>query len=121
MDISLPGSISLDPDNKFELDRETLLDVFSDMHVEQGCRIMEYWNIPAVYCAIVANHHALHFDPNDTLLAIVRLVNFNSINYNLNLFPRGIQPPDAEAEINALAVDEAALTLLETDMADSCA
>ena len=111
--------ISLDKETKFELDRETLLDVFSDMHVEQGCRIMGHWNIPSVYCAIVANHHAIQFDPNDTLLAIVRLVNFNSINYNLNLYPRAVQPQDAVPEISALAVSDAALALLETDMCSS--
>lgn len=111
--------ISLDAATKFTLDRETLLDVFSDMHVEQGCRIMGHWNIPSMYCAIVANHHAVQFDPNDILLAIVRLVNFNSIDYNLNLYPRAAQPQDVVPEIGVLAVSEKALETLETDMRNS--
>lgn len=113
--------ISLDGEITFDLDRETLLDVFSDMHVEQGYRIMWHWNIPPVYSAIVANHHAEHFDPDDTLLTIVRTVNFNSIQYNLDLYAQMIQPHDVAPEINALHVTEAALTQLEADMSGSCA
>jgi HD-like signal output (HDOD) protein len=112
--------ISLHERNGFELDRETLLDVFSDMHVEQGCRVMGHWNIPSVYCAIVANHHAPGFDADDALLAMVRLVNFNSIQYGLNRYPQAIQPPDAAAEIAALGASDETLAQLEKDMRDSC-
>jgi putative nucleotidyltransferase with HDIG domain len=113
--------ISLNSDTKFELDRETLLDVFSDMHIEQGVRIMYHWGIPALYSSIVANHHAEHTDSNDVLLTIVRLVNFNSMQYELNSFPRFIQPQDAVAEISTLQVNESALVQLEKDMKNSCA
>ncbi len=113
--------ISLKNEITFELDRETLLDVFSDMHVEQGFRIMCHWDIPTVYCSIVANHHAEHVDPHDTLLTIVRLVNFNSIQYDLNAFPRFTQPQSADSEICSLQVSEAALLQLETEMRGSCA
>ena len=111
--------IYLESGTKIEMDKETLLEVFSDMHVEQGCRIMDHWNIPTLYCDIVANHHATQFDPKDTLLAIVRLVNFNSIDYNLNHYPRVARPQDAGAEISALAVSEADLAQLQTDMCNS--
>jgi putative nucleotidyltransferase with HDIG domain len=113
--------ISLKNKNFFELDHETLLDVFSDMHVEQGVRIMNHWDIPSLYSSIVANHHADHIDPKDTLLAIVRLVNFNSMQYELNSFPRYIQPQDVAPEINTLHVSESALAQLEMDMKSSCA
>jgi putative nucleotidyltransferase with HDIG domain len=113
--------ISLNSDTKFELDRETLLDVFSDMHIEQGVRIMYHWGIPALYSSIVANHHAEHADSNDVLLALVRLVNFNSMQYELNSFPRFIQPQDAVAEISTLQVNQSALVQLEKDMKNSCA
>lgn len=113
--------ISTNAVTSFELDRETLVDVFSDMHVEQGCRIMNHWDIPSVYYNIVANHHSGQLDPHDTLLAIVRLVNFNSMHYQLNLYPQFIQPRDVIPEISALHANEAALTQLETDMSGSCA
>ncbi|WP_277058140.1 HDOD domain-containing protein [Trichlorobacter lovleyi] len=113
--------ISLSREISFELDLETLLDVFSDMHVEQGVRIMNHWDIPPLYCAIAAHHHAETFDPGDTLLAIVRLVNFNSMQYNLNLYPRLVQPPDALPEISLLKVGDPELVKLEADMQVVCA
>jgi HD-like signal output (HDOD) protein len=113
--------ISLADEIKFGLDRETLLDVFSSMHVEQGFRIMHHWDIPPVYSSIVANHHADHFNPHDTLLAIVRLVNFMSMHYELNSFPRFIQPRDVDPEISALHVNEEFLEQLEADMRATCA
>src|SRR6185369_6113433 len=112
--------IGLKSDTRFEFDRETLLDVFSDMHIEQGVRIMDHWDIPSLYSSIVANHHADHLDPHDTLLAIVRLVNFNSMQYGLNFFPRFIQPQNAVPEINSLHVTETDLAQLEEDMKASC-
>ena len=111
--------ISLLEETGFELDRETLLDVFSDMHVEQGVRIMGHWNIPEVYRAITANHHKSEFDPQDALLAIVRLVNFNSMQYNLDLYPQMIQPLDALPEIAALRASDAALAKLKAEMSAS--
>ena len=111
--------ISMDPANRLELDRETLLEVFSDMHIEQGCRIMGYWDIPVVYESVVANHHADGFDPHDTLLAMVRLVNFNSLSCNLDRYPRSIRPADAAAEISALGASETALAKMEADMKKS--
>ena len=113
--------ISMESDISFELDRETLLDVFSDMHVEQGYRIMWHWNIPEIYCAIVANHHSDSACPDDTLLSIVRLVNFNSMQYNLNLYPQSIQPENALPEASSLNVSEEMLKQLEADMSNSCA
>jgi putative nucleotidyltransferase with HDIG domain len=113
--------ISLNSETRFELDHATLLDVFSDMHIEQGVRIMYHWGIPPLYSAIVANHHADHVDSNDVLLAIVRLVNFNSKQYDLNFFPRYIQPLDTVPEISLLHVSNSDLDQLEKDMRSSCA
>ena len=108
--------ICLSQETSFELDRETLLDVFSDMHVEQGCRIMEHWDIPKVYHDIVARHHSDIIDLDDSLLEIVRLVNFKSMQYNFNLYPQYIQPQDVALEISTLDVSEHALEILESDM-----
>ena len=112
--------ISLKNEIKFELDRDTLIDVFSDMHVEQGFRIMYLWDIPSIYSSIVANHHADNFDHNNTLLAIVRLVNLKSKQYDLDHFPRSIPPMSSDPEIGTLRVSEVSLELLESDMRGSC-
>lgn len=52
-----------------------LLEMFDELHVEQGCRLMEHWNMPKVYYNVVANHHDENFDTTDIVLTAVRLVN----------------------------------------------
>lgn len=108
--------IHLGGETSFELDEETLMDVFSDMHIEQGVRILNYWDVPSLYGSIVANHHSDHVDHDDTLLLIVRLVNFYSRQFGLNCFPRLVQPIDVIPEISMLHVSEETLQKLETDM-----
>lgn len=56
------------------LEEDLLLEIFAELHIEQGCRLMQHWNMPKVYYNVVANHHDPNFDTSDTVLAIVRLV-----------------------------------------------
>jgi len=105
---------------EFELGKETLLEVFSDMHVEQGVRIMFHMDIPDLYRSIVAKHHADNLDSDEPLLVIVRLVNFMSMQYGLNSYPRYVRPKNADSEINLLKASESALAQLEADMRSSC-
>jgi HD-like signal output (HDOD) protein len=57
------------------LEKDLLLEIFAELHIEQGCRLMEHWNMPKVYYNVVANHHDQNFDTTDTVLTVVRLVN----------------------------------------------
>lgn len=57
------------------LEEELLTEIFAELHVEQGCRLMEFWNMPKVYYNVVANHHDENFDTSDLVLTAVRLVN----------------------------------------------
>ncbi|GFO64502.1 HDOD domain-containing protein [Geomonas paludis] len=57
------------------LEEDLLLEIFAELHVEQGCRLMEHWNMPKVYYNVVANHHDDNFDTQDVVLTVVRLVN----------------------------------------------
>jgi HD-like signal output (HDOD) protein len=93
---------SSDPAKHF--DRGLFLGAFSDMHIEEGCRIMDHWNLPPIYRSVVANHHTEKFDPDETLLAIVRLVNVVTRKYGLSLNPD--QTSDIQQEKNVLAMDE---------------
>ena len=108
--------ISLAQETSFELDLETLLDVFSDMHVEQGVRIMNHWDIPPLYRTVVAGHHTEFFDVEDTLLMLVRLVNFQSVQCGLNLYPRLTQPLNIIDEMELLGISDDDLCQLEADM-----
>lgn len=89
------------------LDRGALLDVFSEMHVEVGCRIMDHWKIPLVFRTIVANHHTEYFDHDDTLLAIVRLVNLSSRNFSSSLHQADVTIDDQIEERDALNLNDA--------------
>ena len=57
------------------LEEELLMTIFDELHVEQGVRLMQHWNLPKLYCDAVANHHNANFDSSDTVLTILRLVN----------------------------------------------
>jgi HD-like signal output (HDOD) protein len=57
------------------LEEELLLEIFAELHIEQGCRLMEHWNMPKPYFNVVANHEGVNFDTGDTVLTLVRLVN----------------------------------------------
>lgn len=110
-------NISKDNNNHFAFERGTIVEILTEMHVDQGCRIMDHWNIPQIYRSIVANHHAEHFDPVDSLLAIVRLVNYYSRKVNLSLNPDQLQLANVLTEIELLDMDEAQCNKLEAVMA----
>jgi putative nucleotidyltransferase with HDIG domain len=107
-------------DFKNVLERDLLLQVFSEMHVELGCRVMEHWNLPPVYCDIVARHHSEHSDSSDILLAIVRMVNRNSKNFHLDKYPTLTdQTEDALPETSPLYLDDSTWAKVEEAMASS--
>ncbi|MDA8428146.1 MAG: HDOD domain-containing protein [Geobacteraceae bacterium] len=101
------------------LEKELLRNIFAEMHVEFGCRLMDHWNLPGIYRAIVAHHHDKTFNPDDILLAIVRMVNFNSRNFHLNSYPTQNEAQETVPDASPLYVDEAAWTKMESVMTGS--
>jgi putative nucleotidyltransferase with HDIG domain len=82
------------------LEEELLLEIFQELHVEQGVRLMQHWNMPQAYIDAVAYHHAENLDSNDVVLTIVRLVNIACRKVSLSL------TPDVEVTLPALAETE---------------
>ena len=101
------------------LEKELLRNIFSEMHVEFGCRLMDHWNLPGIYRAIVAHHHDKAFNPDDILLAIVRMVNVNSRNFHLSSYPTRNEAQETLSDASPLYVDEAAWTKMESVMTGS--
>ena len=97
--------ISLDG-YEFDLERKLILDVFTEMHVELGCRLMNHWNIPALYQSVVADHHLEQVATQDVLINIVRLVDFNSRRLHLSLNPAVISYDTPPPEESALQISE---------------
>ena len=101
-----------DPD--LVVDQHVFHEVFSELHIEQGCRIMDHWNLPPIYRTVVANHHVEEFNTDDALLAIVRLVNVISRKYGLSLNPD--HTTDIQPEISVLAMTKSRCTELDVVM-----
>jgi putative nucleotidyltransferase with HDIG domain len=108
--------VAQDAQSGIALDRQLILGVFSAMHVELGCRLMDHWNLPPVYRAIVADHHAEYTAPENLLLAIVKLVNFSSRRLNLSLTPPDSASDNALLEDGMLQIDESVWPILEEAM-----
>jgi len=66
-------------------DVELISEIFEAMHVEQGFRLMQHWNFPAMYCDVIKNHHAEEWDTVNKMLAIVRFVNLACHRVGLGL------------------------------------
>jgi len=56
-------------------DDELILEIFEVMHAEQGYRMMQHWNFPAMYCDVIRDHNSEEWDTVNKMLAIVRFVN----------------------------------------------
>lgn len=101
------------------LERELLMEIFTEMHVEQGVRIMEHWNLPLAYHAAVSRHHAGVCDPDDPVVTVVRLVNVASRNVGLSLSVEPPQPAQELPEAAELDMTELLLGELEVVLEDS--
>jgi len=82
-------------------DDELIMEIFEAMHVEQGYRLMQHWNFPAMYCDVIRDHHADQWDTVNKMLAIVRFVNLacHRIGLGLKHEPELVLIDTREAEI----------------------
>jgi HD-like signal output (HDOD) protein len=82
-------------------DHELVMEIFEAMHVEQGYRLMQHWNFPAMYCDVIRDHHLEQWDPVNKMLAIVRFVNLtcHKVGLGLKKDPDLALPLTLEAEV----------------------
>lgn len=99
-----------------DIGNEIIHDIFFEMHVEFGCKVMKYWNIPEIYQNIVANHHNEQLESDDFLLAIVRVVDSSSRKFNMNQYPTVIAESDNKIALRSLQIQDSHLSLLESVM-----
>lgn len=100
-------------------DDDLINEIFDAMHVEQGYRLMQHWNFPAMYCDVIRDHHNEQWDPVNKMLAIVRFVNLTCHRVGLGLIhePELALQMTLEAEvldIGELQIAELESLLLET-------
>jgi HD-like signal output (HDOD) protein len=66
-------------------DDELIMEIFDAMHVEQGVRLVQHWNFPAMYCDVIRFHHSEKWDTISKMLAVVRFVNMACYRAGLGL------------------------------------
>lgn len=111
--------ISRDPGSTIDLNRELLLAVFSELHVEIGARVMDQLSLPRIYRDIAAQHHCEYRDSDDFLLSVVRFVNVTSREFELSQFPTQDQDVDIMLESGSFQLDPASMSKLEDVMTGS--
>jgi len=100
-------------------DDELILEIFSAMHVEQGCRMMQHWNFPEMYCDVVKEHHSEEWDTDNKMLAIVRFVNMacHRVGLGLKHEPDLVLMSTKEAEV--LDITDPQIVELEAKLGES--
>lgn len=101
------------------LERDVLLEIFGELHVEQGTRLMEHWSMPSLYRSAVERHSSERFDPEDKILVIVRLVNVATRICGLSLSAEPNQPLMELPEAVLLGLKEQQLTELVNVLKES--
>ena len=69
-------------------DNELVMEIFEVMHVEQGVRLVQHWNFPAMYCEIISAHHAEEWETDNKMLAIIRFINMMCHRSGLGLISK---------------------------------
>lgn len=100
------------------LSRQLVQEVLTTMHVEQGLRLFEDWNLPEVYKEVVADHHVEELDTQNIMVAMVKLANKGCRKLGLGLTkqPDIVLPTTGEAQF--LGIDEIALAEFEIMLED---
>jgi HD-like signal output (HDOD) protein len=87
-------------------DDELIMEIFEAMHVEQGVRLVQHWNFPALYCDVIKGHHSEEWDTINKMLAIVRFVNMACHRAGLGLKHEPTLDLIATEEAEILDIDE---------------
>ena len=102
-----------------EISPALITEVMDNMHVAQGANLMQKWNMPETYCAVVREHHAEQWDQGNALLAIVRLVNLTCRKVGVHISPDPSLVLFACSEAQALGIREITLAELEIVIEDA--
>ena len=108
-------------EHNLELSKPVLSEVLDQMHTAQGALLLQRWNLPDIYCEVVAKHHQEDFNSNDTILATVRLVDLACHKLGIGLHEDPTVVLAATREGEALGVSELLAAELEIMIEDATA
>lgn len=100
------------------LSEQLVQEVIATMHVEQGLRLCEEWNLPDVYKEVIADHHDEDLDTQNIVVALVKLANKGCRKAGLGLVrnPEIVLPTTGEAQF--LGINEIVLAEFEIMLED---
>jgi HD-like signal output (HDOD) protein len=104
-----------------ELPKALVDEVLDSLHCGLGFELMKHWNLPDQYCTIGRDHHREAFDPSETLLVIVRLLDQVCAKMGIGRAADPDMVPAAGPEAQALGMSEVQLAELEIVLEDSMA
>jgi HD-like signal output (HDOD) protein len=117
--ITVVENITRSGKKKMRPSNELLHEVMENFHAEHGFLLLKNWNLPESYCKIAQEHHYEDIDSNDTLLAIVRLVNKACNKLGTGLYQDSSIILAATPEANLLGLSEVFLAELEITLEDA--
>ena len=93
-------------------------EVLSTMHIQQGIRLFEDWNLADVFKEAVADHHDDVLETQNIMVALVKLANkgCRKVGLGLEKTPDLVLPTTGEAQF--LGIDEIALAEFEIMLED---
>jgi len=100
------------------LSDQLVQEVITTMHVEQGLRLFEEWNLPEVFKEVVSDHHDEELDTQNIVVALVKLANKGCRKAGLGLVrhPDIVLPTTGEAQF--LGINEIVLAEFEIMLED---
>jgi len=96
-----------------------LVEAMQTLHTNHGHSLMSHWNLPQKYSQIARDHHQEEFDPNNLLLALVRLADKACCKMGIGMDEDPSMMLAATAEAAVLHISEVDLAKMEIMLEDS--
>ena len=96
-----------------------LVEAMETLHTNHGHTLMDHWNLPEKYSRIARDHHQEEFDPNNLLLALVRLADKACCKLGIGIEEDPSIVLVATQEAEALHISEVDLARMEIMLEDS--
>jgi HD-like signal output (HDOD) protein len=96
-----------------------LVEAMETLHTNHGHSLMSQWNLPQEYSQIARDHHLEEFDPNNLLLALVRLADKACCKMGIGMDEDPSMMLAATTEAAVLHISEVDLAKMEIMLEDS--
>lgn len=102
-----------------QLSQPFILELLDTLHAREGYEFMERWNIPETYSHVARDHHAEEFNPDDTLLLCIRIVDQTCRKVGIGMHHEPGIVPATLPEVHSLGIKEITLAELEVTLEDA--